>query len=350
MDFGTFHLFERPENRTDQEMINEQLYLMEAAEDLGFSSVWAAEHHFGDYGICPNAVMALTAVARRTKTIRLGTGIVVLPLHNPLRAAEELAFLDNVSGGRLDVGLGRGYRAKELGAYDVDMAQTRAIFKEGIELMLEAWTKDRATYHGQYFNIDNLEVRPRPVQQPHPRTWVGSLSPETFELVGKMGANLLFTPRFAPDENIPEQVKQYKASLIARGEDPASKRIGALRFVYVADTMEQARDEFRGPWTWFNGEAGRQNAPEPGSVQATDPRYQRNRTVSFDEREQAGSLLVGDPDHVIRKLEEMQKTWNLTNLILWTRVGGLSTEKILHSMELTSKYIIPHFKEPAVRA
>ena len=112
MDFGLFHLFEATGQRSEYEMVGEQFALMQAAEDLGFSSVSAAEHHFSGYGICPSPAIALAAAAQITKRMRLGTGIVVLPFHNPIRAAEELAFVDLISGGRLDVGFGRGYRPR----------------------------------------------------------------------------------------------------------------------------------------------------------------------------------------------------------------------------------------------
>ena len=351
MDFGTFHLFETRPGRSDQQAISEQLDLMQAAEGLGFTSVWAAEHHFGDYGICPSAQLALAAVARTTKTLRLGTGIVVLPFHNPIRVAEELAFVDAISNGRLDVGLGRGYRAKEMRGFGVDSSETREIFRESIDVILQAWTQDRVNFSGKYFQIEDLELRPKPVQQPHPRTWVGSLSPETFELVGRLGANLLFTPRFTPEEDVPAEIENYRRAVRAAGQDPSTKRVGALRFIYVSDSTEQARREFREPSEWFHGEASRQNAPQSGDRVADYQRqYIRERGYDFDERLASGGVIAGDPDHVIEQLEKMQETWQLTDLIMWTRVGGLETSKVLHSMELTSRYIIPHFKQDSSSA
>jgi alkanesulfonate monooxygenase SsuD/methylene tetrahydromethanopterin reductase-like flavin-dependent oxidoreductase (luciferase family) len=263
MDFGTFHLFESI-GQDEQTAIADQIDLMVAAEDHGFSSVWAAEHHFSDYGLLPSPVLGLAAVARSTSTIRLGTGIVVLPFHNPIRVAEELAFLDNLSAGRLEVGVGRGYRPRELDGFGVKLAETRSITNEALEVIRQAWTLDEVDFHGAHFDIDRVPVRPKPVQRPHPRVYLGSLSPETFPLVGQLGVNLLFTPTFRAEEDIPAQVAQYRTAVREHGDDPANRRIGALRMVYVADTNERAREEFGTAWERFHMVTQAQNALRPG--------------------------------------------------------------------------------------
>jgi luciferase family oxidoreductase group 1 len=342
MDFGTFHLFESI-GQDERSAIDDQIDLMVAAEELGFASVWAAEHHFSDYGLCPSPMLALAAVARLTSTIRLGTGIVVLPFHNPLRAAEELAFVDNLSGGRLEIGVGRGYRPRELDGFGVQLAETRAIANEALEVMRQAWTQPEVNFSGTHFNFHDIPVRPKPVQHPHPRVYLGSLSPETFPLVGKLGVNLLFTPTFSEQEDIPLQIAQYQQAVRDHGDDPKDRRIGALRMVYVADTVDQAREEFGQAWERFHMVTQEQNAVRTGEVTAAETEKYRRATGNVDEAASRGSVLAGDPDHVIAKLKEMQDLWNLDELILWTRVGGLSKAKVLHSMELFSKHVMPEF-------
>ncbi len=120
MKFGMLHLFESPEGRSEKEIIDDQLDLMQAAEGVGFDSIWPAEHHFSQYGYCVSPALTLAAIARVTETIRLGTGVVVLPFHDPIRAAEEYAFLDVMSGGRLEFGVGRGYQPTEFEGFRVD--------------------------------------------------------------------------------------------------------------------------------------------------------------------------------------------------------------------------------------
>jgi luciferase family oxidoreductase group 1 len=344
MDFGTFHLFESI-GQDEQTAIADQIDLMVAAEDHGFSSVWAAEHHFSDYGLLPSPVLGLAAVARSTSTIRLGTGIVVLPFHNPIRVAEELAFLDNLSAGRLEVGVGRGYRPRELDGFGVKLAETRSITNEALEVIRQAWTLDEVDFHGAHFDIDRVPVRPKPVQRPHPRVYLGSLSPETFPLVGQLGVNLLFTPTFRAEEDIPAQVAQYRTAVREHGDDPANRRIGALRMVYVADTNERAREEFGTAWERFHMVTQAQNALRPGEISAEETEKYRRATGNVDEAASRGSILAGDPDYVIAKLQAMQESWQLDELILWTRVGGLAKEKVLHSMELFGKHVMPEFQK-----
>ena len=357
MQLGSFFLFNRPAERSENEMLHEDLDLMQATEELGFSSIWAAEHHFGDYGICPSPALALAAVARATKTIRLGTAVVVLPLHNPIRVAEELAFVDQISNGRLDIGVGRGYRDKELRAYHVRHEDTRPIFREWLDIMVGGWTQPLFSYEGQFFQASNVEVRPKPLQQPYPRLFVGSLSQETFGLVGNLGTNLLFTPRF-DKANEAESLAEY-AELIAgykqlirdHGGDPADRQVGALRFIYCAETDEQARRDFEGPMAWFRAEAARQNMPVeaiPATAGDDWKKYQRGPAFDYDEAVNSGQFICGSPATVIRRLEEMQRAWDLDTLICWTRVGDLPVAKVLRSTELMAKEVLPHFADTKV--
>jgi alkanesulfonate monooxygenase SsuD/methylene tetrahydromethanopterin reductase-like flavin-dependent oxidoreductase (luciferase family) len=357
MQLGSFFLFNRPADRSENEMLNEDLDLMQATEALGFSSIWAAEHHFGDYGICPSPALALAAIARTTKTIRLGTAVVVLPLHNPIRVAEELAFVDQISGGRLDVGVGRGYRDKELRAYHVRHEDTRPIFGEWLEIILRGWKEPLLSYEGQFFQASNVEVRPRPFQSPHPRLFVGSLSQETFGIVGNLGTNLLFTPRFDKPKEIDslieyrDQIQRYKDLIREHGGDPSQREVGALRFIYCAESDEQARRDFEGPMRWFRAEAARQNMPVeaiPATAGDDWKKYQRGPDFNFDEASESGQLICGSPATVVRRLEEMQQYWDLDTLICWTRVGDLPASKVLRSTELMAKEVLPHFAGKAV--
>jgi luciferase family oxidoreductase group 1 len=350
MDFGTFHLFETIDSG-ETAAVHEQIDLMLAAEELGFASVWAAEHHFSEYGVCPSPILALAAVARQTTTLRLGTGIVVLPFHNPLRVAEELAFVDHLSNGRLEVGVGRGYRPRELEGFGVDPRDSRAIANEALEIIRQAWTETTVQHVGDRFTIEGVSVYPKPVQKPHPPVYLGSLSPETFELVGKLGVNLLFTPTFREGEDIPAQIAQYKEAVIAAGGDPASKRIGALRMVYVAETTEQAKAEFEPAWRRFHEVAQAQNAARPDEISTPDvAKYRRPVAANLDDAQQAGNVIAGDPEHVLEQLRRMQDEWQLTDLILWTRVGGLSKDKVLTSMRLFSEQVMPHLQQSTASA
>ena len=165
MKFGMLHLFENPIEKTEHQVVNEQLDLMRAAEDLGFDSVWPAEHHFTEYGYCASPAVTLAAIAAVTKRIRLGTGVVVLPFHNPIRVAEDFAMLDLMSDGRVDFGVGRGYQPVEYRGFQVPQEKSRGIFNEALEVIIQAWTQERVNFQGVHFNIVDQPVRPKPLQK-----------------------------------------------------------------------------------------------------------------------------------------------------------------------------------------
>ena len=252
MKFGVLHLFESPMGRGDKQMVEEQISLMQAAEDLGFDSVWPAEHHFSEYGVCASPAVTLAALARSTRRIRLGTGVVVLPLHHPVRVVEEFGLLDLLSNGRVELGVGRGYQPSEFRGYGVDQTRSRELFDESLEVILRAWREERLTFHGKHYDFENLEVRPRPLQKPHPPVWMAALSEDSFEKAGRLGVNLLFSPVFGGSlEVAAEQFKRYREALEKAGHDPASHEVGALVMVYAGRTQEQARAEFAPSVTWY---------------------------------------------------------------------------------------------------
>jgi luciferase family oxidoreductase group 1 len=350
MKFGMLHLFENPVGKTEYQIVKEQLDLMRAAEDLGFDSVWPAEHHFSEYGYCVSTAVTLAAVAAVTKHIRLGTGVVVLPFHNPLRVAEEFALLDLMSDGRLNFGIGRGYQPTEYKGFQVEQTKSRGIFNESVEIILQAWTQERVNYHGVHFNIEDQPVRPKPLQKPHPPVWVAGISEATFPLVGKWGFNLLCAPVFGfQGKTGADLLNDYRQALRAGGHDPATKEIAALCMVYCAETTEQARRDFADPVIWYYRTIAKYIAPPAGQEPVkTYEVYAKTRdlaaTVSWEQLLEAGAVICGNPDHCIEKISQMHERFGFTQLLSWTRLGGFDTSKVMKSMELMQKYVIPHFK------
>src|SRR5438874_12811931 len=160
---------------------------MLAAEALGYQSVWIAEHHFNDYGLCPAPQVLAAFVAARTTTLRLGMGVSLLPLHHPVDLAEELAVLDVVSGGRLDIGIGRGGTLQDYETFQSDRADSRARVEEGIALMRHAWSGAQFDFRGRFHSADRLHVRPRPVQRPHPPLFIAANSEESVLSAARLG-------------------------------------------------------------------------------------------------------------------------------------------------------------------
>ncbi len=354
MDFGMLHLFENPIGKTEHQIVREQMDLMRAAEDLGFDSIWPAEHHFTEYGYCASPVVSLAAIASVTKRIRLGTGIVVLPFNHPIRVAEDYAMLDLMSEGRVEFGVGRGYQPGEYRGFQIDQSKSRGMFNEALEIILQAWTQERVNFKGVHYQIKDQPVRPKPLQKPHPPVWVASLSEATFPMVGKWGFNLLCAPVFGFQGKAADGLLlKYRNALQEGGFDPASRRVAALCMVYCAETTEQARREFADPVLWYYRTISRYVAPPAGQEAIkTYELYTKTRdlaaTITWEQLLEAGAVVCGDRDHCIEEIRKIRDRFGVSLLLCWTRLGGLDHRKVLKSMELMQKYVIPHFKREAL--
>jgi natural product biosynthesis luciferase-like monooxygenase protein len=353
MKFGMLHLLENPIEKTEKQVVDEQLEILRAAEDLGFDSVWPAEHHFSEYGYCVSTAVMLAALVPVTRRIRLGTGIVVLPFHNPIRVAEEFALLDLMSDGRVDLGVGRGYQPHEFRGYGVDQTKSRGMFNEAIEIILQAWTQERVNYSGVHYQVKDVPVRPKPLQKPHPPVWMAALSPESFVQAGRKGFNLLCAPVFGfGGTSGVENLANYRQALRQAGYDPATKQIAALCMIYAAETAEQAARDFADPVIWYYRTFSKYIAPPPGEppVKTYEP-YVGVRdmaaAVTWEQLQQAGAVVCGTPDQCVERIRQLHDMFGFTTLLCWTRLGGLDHRKVIRSMELMQKHVIPELRDLA---
>jgi len=350
MQFGMLHLLENPVDKSERQIVKEQMAILRAAEDLGFDSVWPAEHHFSEYGYCVSTALMLAALSQTTKRIRLGTGIVILPFHNPVRVAEEFALLDLMSDGRVDFGVGRGYQPHEFRGYGVDQSKSRGMFNEALEIILQAWTQDRVNYSGVHYTVRDVPVRPKPLQKPHPPVWMAALSPESFVQAGRKGFNLLCTPVFGfSGKSALENLDAYREALRGAGHDPATRQIAALCMIYAARTAEEAARDFADPVIWYYRNFSKYIAPPPGEapIKTYEP-YAGVRdmaaAVTWEQLQQGGAVICGTPEQCVERIEQMRELLGFTTLLCWTRLGGLDQRKVLGSMELMQQHVIPHCK------
>jgi natural product biosynthesis luciferase-like monooxygenase protein len=347
MHFGQLFLFETPTGRTDKDIVDEQVELMVRAEEFGFDSVWSAEHHFSEYGYCATPAVTLAAVAAQTKRIRLCTGVVVLPLNHPIRVAEDYAFLDNLSDGRIELGIGRGYQPIEFEGYNVDAGRSRAIFHESAEVIRRAWTEDRFDFDGEFFQIRDLSVRPRPLQRPHPPIWMASLSDETFDLCGRYGYHLLCAPVFGFDIDAGvAQIERYRQALTEAGHAAEDHKIAALTITYVAETTQQAREDLRDSVLWYYRTLARYIAPPKG--QGTLPSYESYgaardflESVDWETVLERGAVVCGSPSEVADRIADIRERCGFTHYLGWTRIGGLAKSKVLRSNQLMAERVMP---------
>jgi len=348
MRFGLFHLLQWHESKTQEQVYREAIEQILRAEALGFESVWLAEHHFSRYGLCPSILNFGSHIAARTRRIRIGLAVLILPFYNPLLLAEEAALTDLLSGGRLEFGVGRGYQWSEYLGLGLSMEESRDRFREALDIIREAWKGERFSYQGKYYQVNNVAVHPQPVQKPHPPVWLAAVSPATAEMAGREGFNVLFaqTQSF---KNLKEIYDLYMRHWIASGRDPAAARIRVARSVYVGQTDAEARREMSAAYDWFLKAQQAVTTP-PGDNWELIPESYRHYRENFPKLarltydfiwEQVG--LHGRPDRVRERIALLQREVNLDYLICWMTMGGLDHAKAMASMERFAREVMPHF-------
>jgi len=319
---------------------------IEAADALGYDTAWVAEHHFSnEYGIMPDVFTYLGYLAARTSRIRLGTAVVTVPLYDPIRVVENMAFVDNLSNGRMVLGLGSGYRPYEFEGFGRDFDSRRDMQEEAIGLILELLHKRRATHKGTYFRstIEGAyEIFPVSVQEPHPPLFMAAGTERSMAYAARHGFGLMLStlPSF---ETLARQIAFYRGQCpeapahLAR--NPAHGNVDVARWVYVAESDAEARrdsaDGIIRHLTHFMGSA---TAGYLGNVS------EKERTARLDYDELAATtLLHGSPETVIRRLRELREKTGLTSLLLhYPPYYG--HEKAMRSLLLFAERVIPQFR------
>jgi len=248
MRFGWLTLALSPSPEEDAARIDQQIEQVCYAETLGFGDVWLTEHYFTGESVYNDALLFAAAIAMRTERIRIGFAVLQMPFHHPVRLAVQLSLLDNLSRGRIDVGIGKGtvFNEYEFIGYGLRSADSRERLEEAQDIFTRLFRETPLTYNGKYFNLHVPELRPRPVQLPGPPLWRSVISPSSFTDCGRLGIPIL-TSRL-PVDRIAERWKLYEAGLIEGGHDEATRtrlleQSALWRNVYVAESDAQAEDE-----------------------------------------------------------------------------------------------------------
>jgi alkanesulfonate monooxygenase SsuD/methylene tetrahydromethanopterin reductase-like flavin-dependent oxidoreductase (luciferase family) len=322
------------------------------ADELGYDVAWLAEHHFSNtYGIMPDVMTYGAYLAGLTKTIKLGTGVVVLPLNNPVRVVENMCFIDVLSGGRFMLGLGSGYRAYEFQGLGVDFATRRDIQIEGLELLMQLLTERRADFNGRTCRSlieGDHELFPHPLQKPYPPLTMAVASEQSMAAAARYGFGIMLSSIPTIDvcaaqgaryrEMLSQTEEKYKGN-IARGD------LILNRFVYVADTDEAARKESEEGvlrhLSHYFGQGDYVNMVQKGAENAAD-------TLAYDEL--LGDVVIhGSPDTVATMIEEMAEKTGMTGLILhYPPYYG--PERIRRSLTLFGQEVMPRFRKGAKTA
>ena len=269
------------------------------AEALGYHSTFLVEHHFTGFGQVSASLALLTWVAAKTKTLRLGTAVLVLPWHNPVLIAEQAATIDLLSGGRLDFGVGKGYRHNEFAGFCVPIEEADARFNESLDVIITSWTsKQRFSHHGKYWNFEDVIVEPPVAQKPHPPMWMGAGSPDSIRQVAARGYNLLLD-QFASFETVAERIAIFKAEVEARGRVFDPMDVGVARAYYVAKDAADKEAALERRLEAQHRLAAVSNAPDGTKSKSSIMAFSDTREASEE------SALYGTPDEIAQKLENL---------------------------------------------
>jgi alkanesulfonate monooxygenase SsuD/methylene tetrahydromethanopterin reductase-like flavin-dependent oxidoreductase (luciferase family) len=270
------------------------------AEAIGYHSTFLVEHHFTGFGQVSASLALLTWVAAKTKTLRLGTAVLVLPWHNPVLLAEQAATIDLLSGGRLDFGVGKGYRHNEFHGFCLPIEEAEARFNESLDVIVKAWTsKQRFSHQGKYWEFDDIIVEPPTAQKPHPPMWMAAGNPNSIRQVAQRGYNLLLD-QFASFDAVAERIAVYRTELEKYGRAFDPQNVGVARAFYVAkDAADKAAAVERRMEAQRRLEAI-SSAPDGTKSKASIMTYSDTREASEE------SALYGGPDEIIAKLEKLR--------------------------------------------
>ena len=359
MKFGIFTIVPWHESKGQRQSLDEALEQIELADQLGIDEVWLGEHRFSRHGLLSGIWSFAGLVAGRTEQIRIGTAVVVLPLHNPILVAEEAAMIDNISGGRLNLGIGSGYQRQEFDGVGVDINESRERFYEAVDVIRKAWTEETLTFHGKFTNVDNLWVLPKPLQQPHPPLFQAvSTSPASIDFAAKNQIQVIAGGPTDILGQAPQVIKAWREKMEEYGHPHEHLDPPMSKGIYVAPTQEEAErdaEEFQNFSSRIlrsEGNNGLIGMPidKDGNI---PPGYEHwaNRQADRDRRDDPGHAglppLVGTPEVVIERLKETQAA-GINHVFGNFGFPGLPNEKVLRSIELFAKEVMPNFREVPV--
>jgi alkanesulfonate monooxygenase SsuD/methylene tetrahydromethanopterin reductase-like flavin-dependent oxidoreductase (luciferase family) len=328
MKFGVLQFFSWPERRIPlPEVYERAMQRIEIMDSSGYDAVWLAEHHFSSFSVCPSVHVMGTHVAARTERLRIGMAVTLAALYHPLRIAEEVALLDVLSGGRVNWGAGRGFDRTEFRTFGVPPEESAARFREAVEIVLAAWTQEKLTYAGEYFHFEGVEVLPKPLQQPHPPSWVAATSEPAIEWAASRGYTILMDPH-SPHLELARKRQLYREKLEAAGHEFAGREIPMARLIALANSDAEAREVARRGAGWIVG------SYIGGMGKAFDPKKLAGQRDLEDpvERYLDGVAIHGTPESVIDQLERLREEIPLDYLMcapLSHESFLLFTEKVL---------------------
>ncbi|MBV9825741.1 MAG: LLM class flavin-dependent oxidoreductase [Alphaproteobacteria bacterium] len=343
MEFGWYHEIHRQKpGQSDADAFEQALQQAEAADRWGLDGFWLAEiHQQADRSVVSAPLSVAMAVACRTKRIKVGTAVQVLPLTHPLRLAEETATVDQISGGRLMLGVGRSGNPRGYRAYGVDYGESRERFYETLDILVKMWTQDEMSYQGKFHTFENVRAVPRPFQKPHPPIRIAGASEDTFPMLGTLGYPLFVSVRSGSLAGLAPDLKVYRDAYAEAGH-PGRGNVHLRLSMHVSDTDQKAFDEaepsiMEGYKTYANrieGSPNRRRRDEVVDVRTTTYQKILNEKV-----------VVGGPERVTDQLLMLRDELGIDGVLVELNFGAMiPAEMMMHSLQLLCEKVMPRFK------
>jgi alkanesulfonate monooxygenase SsuD/methylene tetrahydromethanopterin reductase-like flavin-dependent oxidoreductase (luciferase family) len=338
------------EGRSDAAVLAEHMALGDLAEPLGFDSLFALEHHFTGYAMSPSPTQLLSYYAGRTKRITLGTAVIVLPWHDPVRVAEEIALLDVLSGGRCLFGFGRGAASVEYAGFRVPMDEARPRFVEAAQIVIQALTNETFSWDGQFFKISPTSIRPRPISHPERRFYASSVSPESAEIMARLGFGVLVVMQ--NEWTVAAQdIQRYREIATSVGHTPRPPII--LTNISVAESRDEAHeraatylsrkwDSIDRHYHFSDGHLASVKGYEfYGKMTKTyakmkDPGFRQKATEFYVKIQ-----VVGTPDDCLQQLGELHRLTGTDHLVTEFGYGGMPHEEAELNMRMFADRVMP---------
>ena len=340
MDFGIFNLLQqRQQTKTSAQVIDDALAMVRLAEELGFSRVWFAEHHFSNYSLCPSPLVMCAYAAGITKRIRLGTAVVVPALYSPARLIAEIAMVDKLSDGRLDLGVGTGYQRYEFDRFGVAIDDNKDMMLEMLDMIELGLTRPHFSYKGRFWDMPQTAINVRPVQRPHPPIWMTSKDPACLKRAAERGYTPFISSRFPSAEELTPVRNHIDGFFRNLGVDPATMPLGLLSPLCVSNDPAKVRhylDCVRYMQRLSNALLERRQVvvddywlaevPFPGEPSLEDA---------------ARLVLAGNVEDVTEKLVRLLRNVRPSHMTFHFQSGDIPIEQSLESMRLFAEEVLP---------
>ena len=338
MRFGFFDQLPCPDGFTEHQRYKDILAQIDLADTLGYDTVWLTEHHFAEDGYSPSLMTLAGAAAACTRRVRIGTFLLLLPLHNAVRVAEDAATVDVISRGRFDLGIGKGYAPHEFVGYGIARKERASRFEEGIDVIRGMWTEAPFSFTGQHYRLRDIRLTPMPVQQPHPPLWVGALGPKAVDRAARLGCHYLGVG----------DTSAYDEALRRHGRNPADFNVAQLIWAHIAPSRDQAWDEAQEHVHWMLSVYGKW-LREAGELQGP-PSFFEPPPASELRRTKEPLLftpIIGNVQEVAEGIEQFTRSVRTTHLVLGMHLPGIDPKIAKRSMETFARELLPKFQKRA---